>query len=71
MQPAAKACVAGADDVTTANVTFASSGSVQSVSVSGWAALNGKAACVKGALQGAHVAPFAKPTFTVPVTIRP
>jgi len=67
----AKACVAGAPEPTSANVTFSSSGSVQSVSVSGWAAANGKAACVKGALQGAHVSPFAKPTFTVPVTVRP
>jgi hypothetical protein len=41
------------------------------VSVSGWAAQNGKTACVKSALQGAHVPPFAKPTFTVPVNIRP
>jgi hypothetical protein len=67
----AKACVAGATEPTSANVTFSSSGAVQSVSVSGWAANNGKAACVKGALQGAHVSPFAKATFTAPVTIRP
>lgn len=68
---AARACVAGAPEPTSASVTFSSSGAVQSVSVGGWAAANGKGGCVKSALQGAHVAPFAKPTFTVPVTVRP
>ncbi|MBK8252975.1 MAG: hypothetical protein IPK82_09930 [Polyangiaceae bacterium] len=67
----AKACVAGAPEPSSASITFSSSGSVQSVSVGGWAAANGKSGCVKSALQGAHVAPFAKPSFTVPVTIRP
>ena len=37
----AKSCVAGADDVSRASVTFSSSGAVTSVSVSGWAAANG------------------------------
>jgi hypothetical protein len=69
--PAAKACVAGATEPSSASITFGSSGSVQSVSVGGWAAANGKAGCVKSALQGAHVSPFAKPTFTVPANIRP
>ncbi len=69
--PAAKACVAGATEPSSASITFGSSGSVQSVSVGGWAAANGKAGCVKSALQGAHVAPFAKPSFTVPANIRP
>jgi hypothetical protein len=69
--PGAKACVAGAPEPTSASITFGSSGGVQSVNVSGWAAANGKAGCVKSALQGARVAPFAKPTFTVPVTVRP
>lgn len=67
----AKACVAGASDPTSASVTFGSSGAVQGVNVTGWAAENGKAACVKSALQGAKVSPFAKPSFTVPVTVRP
>lgn len=69
--PAAKACVAGATEPSSATITFGSSGSVQSVSVGGWAAANGKAGCVKSALQGARVSPFAKPTFTVPANIRP
>lgn len=68
---AAKACVAGAPEPTTASVTFSSSGSVQSVSVGGWAAANGKGGCVKSALQGARVSPFAKATYTVPVNVRP
>ena len=67
----ARACVAGADDVSTASVTFASSGAVSSVSVSGWAANNGKSECVKAALKSANVGPFSKPTFTVSVPIRP
>lgn len=67
----AKACVAGADDVSHANITFSSSGTVSSVSVSGWAAKNGKTACVQAALKGANVGPFSKPSYTVGVPIRP
>jgi hypothetical protein len=67
----AKACVSGADEVSRANVTFSSNGSVSSVSVTGWAASNGKADCIKSALKGAKVGPFAKSTFTFAVTIRP
>lgn len=69
---AAKACVAGADDVSRATVTFGSSGAVQSVSVGGWAASKGGAAsCIKAAFQSAKVSPFSKPTFTTGATIRP
>jgi len=67
----AKACVAGADDVSRAQITFSSSGSVSNVSVSGWASGKGAAGCIKGALKGANVGPFSKPTYTVGVTIRP
>jgi hypothetical protein len=67
----AKACVAGADDVSRASVTFASSGAVTSVSVSGWAAAHGKSGCVQAALKAAKVGPFSKPSFTVGVPIRP
>ena len=45
-------------------------GSVQSVSVSGGAAGKPAEACIKGALRGAKVAPFAEPTYTAPITIR-
>lgn len=69
----AKACVGGAgtDDVSRATVTFASDGSVSSVSVSGWAADNGKAECIKAALKGANVGPFSKSSFTFGLPIRP
>jgi hypothetical protein len=67
----AKACVSDAEDVSRANVTFASNGKVSNITVTGWAASNGKADCVKAALKGATVGPFSRSTFTVPVTIRP
>ena len=67
----AKGCVAGATDVTRAQVTFGSSGAVTGVSVSGWASGKPAAACLKQALQGAHVDPFTTPSFTVGVTVRP
>jgi hypothetical protein len=67
----AKACVAGADDVSRAQITFGSNGSVSNVSVTGWAANNGQSGCVKSALKGASVGPFSQPSFTVGVTIRP
>lgn len=67
----AKACVAGADDVSRATITFGSSGAVQSVSVSGWAAGKPAASCIQSALKGANVGPFSKPTYSFGVTIRP
>ncbi|WP_437742957.1 hypothetical protein WME73_47615 [Sorangium sp. So ce302] len=67
----AKACVAGADDVSRAQITFSSTGQVSKVSVSGWAASNGQSSCVQSALKGANVGPFSKPFFSVSATIRP
>jgi hypothetical protein len=67
----AKACVSGADDVSRAQVTFSSQGTVTSVSVSGWAAAHGKSACVQAALKGAKVGQFSKGSFVVGVPIRP
>jgi hypothetical protein len=67
----AKGCVAGADDVSRANVTFSSGGAVSSVSVTGWAAAHGKSSCVQAALKGAKVGAFSKASYTVGVTIRP
>lgn len=67
----AKACVAGADDVSRASVTFGSNGAVTSVSVSGWAASNGAAGCIKSALKAANVGAFSKPSYAFSVTIRP
>lgn len=67
----ARACVAGGDDVSRATITFGSSGAVKSVSVSGWAAGKGAAGCIKSALKGANVGRFARPSYTVGVTVRP
>ncbi|XXX76573.1 hypothetical protein WMF30_53885 [Sorangium sp. So ce134] len=67
----AKACVAGADDVSRAQITFSSTGQVSKVSVSGWAAANGQSSCVQAALKAANVGPFSKPSFSVSATIRP
>jgi hypothetical protein len=67
----AKACVAGADDVSRAQVTFSSSGTVSSVSVTGWAATHGKSGCIQAALKGAKVGPFSRSSYVVPVPIRP
>ncbi len=67
----ARACVAGADDVSRATITFGSSGAVQSVSVSGWAAGKSAASCIQAALKGANVGAFSKPTYSFGVTIRP
>lgn len=66
----ARSCVAEDDPISRANVTFASAGNVQSVSVSGGAAGKPAEACIKAALSKAHVAPFAEATYSAPVTIR-
>jgi hypothetical protein len=67
----AKGCVAGADDVSRANVTFSSNGAVTSVSVTGWAAAHGQSGCIQAALKSAKVGAFSRSSFTFPVTIRP
>jgi hypothetical protein len=67
----AKACVAGADDVSRAQVTFSSAGTVSSVSVTGWAAAHGKSGCIQAALKGAKVGPFSRSSYVVAVPIRP
>ncbi|MGE0323214.1 MAG: hypothetical protein AB7S68_12965 [Polyangiaceae bacterium] len=67
----AKACVAGHSGPSNATITFGSDGKVQSVGISGPAAGTAAESCIRSALSGARVAPFAKPTFTVRVPIRP
>lgn len=62
----AQACLAGQTEAVSASVTFGSDGHVVSVRASGPAA-----ACIQAALSKAHVAPFAKDSFTAPITIRP
>jgi hypothetical protein len=62
----ASACLAGQTESVSASVTFASDGHVLSVRASGPAA-----ACIQAALSKAHIAPFAKESFTASTTIRP
>jgi hypothetical protein len=69
--PNARACLGPDDPVSRATITFQSTGSVQSVSVSGGAAGKPAEACVKTALSKAKVPPFAEATFTTAVTVRP
>jgi hypothetical protein len=62
----AQACLAGQTDPVKAVVTFASDGHVLRVSASG-----PSAACIQAALSKAHIAPFAKESFSATTTIRP
>lgn len=68
--PGARACLGPDDPVSRASVVFASSGTVQSVNVSGHAAGKPAEACIKGALLKAKVQPFAEPTYTANITVR-
>jgi hypothetical protein len=63
---AAQACLAGQTDPVKAVVTFASDGHVLRVSASG-----PSATCIQAALSKAHIAPFAKESFSATTTIRP
>ncbi|MGH7296145.1 MAG: hypothetical protein ACRELB_14475 [Polyangiaceae bacterium] len=69
--PGARACLGPDDAISHAAVTFRSDGSVQSVSVSGGAAGKPAEGCIRSALMHARVSPFAQPTFTAPITVRP
>jgi hypothetical protein len=62
----AQACLAGQSDPVTAVVTFAADGHVLRVNASG-----PSAACIQSALMKAHIAPFAKESFSATTTIRP
>jgi hypothetical protein len=68
--PAARRCLGPDDPVSRAAIVFASSGSVQSVTVSGAAAGTPAEACIKDALGKAKVPPFAEPTSTANITVR-
>lgn len=68
----AKSCIGPDDPISRASVVFGSAGTVQSVAVSGNAAGKPAEACIKTALSGAKLnTPFAEPTYTTTVTIRP
>jgi hypothetical protein len=66
VRAAAQACLAGQTDPVNAVVVFASDGHVLRVSAGGPAG-----ACIQAALSQAHIAPFAKESFSAPTTIRP
>jgi hypothetical protein len=68
---AARACLAPGEAPSRATVTFRSDGSVSDVTVSGDSAGTQGNRCVRAALAGARVTPFAEPSFTAPVTVRP
>jgi hypothetical protein len=67
----ARSCVSGQDRPSNATVVFGSDGRVQGVTVGGAATGTPAAACIRSALEKARVHPFAKPTFSASVTIRP
>lgn len=68
---AARACVAGASQPSTARIVFSADGSVQSVTVLGPAAGTPAAGCIEAAVRRARVAPFAQPSFSLSISIRP
>lgn len=69
--PDAKHCLNEGDPISRASVVFKSDGSVQAVSVTGFAAGKPAEACIKAALGKAKVSPFAEATYSFPVTVRP
>ncbi len=68
--PAARACVNADDPISKATVVFQSDGSVQSVTVTGFASGKGAEGCIKTALTKAKVPAFAEPSYAFPVTVR-
>lgn len=70
-QSRARRCVAGHQEPSTAVITFASDGTVSRVAVSGPAAGTAAGPCIEAAFEGARVAPFAKPSFSISYPVRP
>ncbi len=68
---AARSCIAGQPEASSATIVFGSSGEVTSVNVSGPADGTPAAACIKAALGKARVQPFAASNFSLGVTVRP
>ncbi len=68
---AARSCLAGQLEPSSARVVFASDGSVQAVQVSGPAAGTPAAACIESAFKKARVQPFAAPNFSIGTKVRP
>lgn len=67
----ARACLSSDNPISHANITFDSSGSVTNVLITGFAAGKPAEGCIKAALRRAKVPPFAQPTYTTGVTVRP
>jgi hypothetical protein len=68
---AARACVSGHPQPSSAQIVFGSDGQVQNVAVSGPAAGTPAASCIEAALKKARVQPFAASSFSLGVTVRP
>ena len=69
---AARRCIIGHEQASTAAVVFSSDGRVKSVGVSGPAAGTPAEACIKNAFRGMRLPRFGKPTFTIRgITVRP
>ncbi len=66
--PSARACLGADDPVTTGSIVFTSEGSVTRVDLQGAKPTDD---CVRDALSKARVQPFADPTFSTRVTVRP
>jgi hypothetical protein len=69
--PGARSCLGPDDPVSRATITFKSDGSVQAVAVSGHASGEPAEECIRSRLMAARIPPFASPTFTWTVTVRP
>jgi hypothetical protein len=69
--PGARSCLGADDPVSRATITFKSDGSVQAVAVSGHASGEPAEECIRSRLMAARIPPFASPTFTWTVTVRP
>ena len=69
--PDARSCLGPDDGVSYANIVFESGGSVQNVTLSGYAANKPAGACITTALKKGQVGPFAEPTYSAKVTVRP
>jgi hypothetical protein len=68
----ARSCLAGQETGTRAIVTFeGATGRVKSVILDGPGAGSPAEPCVRAALMGARLSPFAEPSYTASVTVRP
>lgn len=70
VMPAARACVASQKASIPATVVFGSDGLVKSVAVGGQTDTATRN-CISGALKRARLQPFARPTFSISVSVRP